>query len=484
MAPGDAIIMDNFFPDLKSVELRGGFTVHGSSVGAVAVESLMTFESGGTNRLLAAAGTAIYNVTNAGTATTLATGLADARWSHVNFNGKLGLVNGADTPRQFNGATVSTLTITSTGLTSSTLIGVTAYRSRTYWWKANSQTFYYSATNALGGAVTAFDLSRVGTLGGAIKAMGAWSQGGGSSRWGEGGQIEQLLVIVMSSGEIVVYQGSDPGDATDFGLVTVYRAGRPLGDRCLTKVAGDMIVMTSDGFVPMSAISRAGQFSGDNAISDKIRKAVTDATFNYASNEGWEAVYYPRGNRVLFNVPLSSTQFQQYVVNTVSGSWARFTGMAARCWAVFQDNLYFGGLGEVLKADTGTTDNGSVINGSVVTSYSQIKGGLTHVRSVRPAVSSTGAISFGIGVSPDFRQITPAATVSLGTVTAPWDEVEDLWELWDEDWDEGTGDLAVSRWFVRASVGYRHAIAFTTASSTGLEWTATDLEFVTGSGRL
>lgn len=477
MAPTDAIIMDNFFPDLKSVRLRGGYASHASAVGSVAVETLMVYEAGSQSKMIAAAGTALYNVTSAGAASSLATGLAnEGRWSYVNFNSRLGMVNGATTPRQFNGTTISTLTISGTGLTSSTLIGVASYRSRTYWWKNNSQDFWYSSVDTLGGVLTKFPLSRVGSFGGNIKAIGNWSQGGGSPTWGQGGQLEQLLTIVMSSGEVIVYQGSNPGDATDFALVGVFKVGRPLGDRCLVKVAGDLILMTVDGFVPMSAISRAGQFSQDSAISDKIRKAITEATGNYASNEGWEAVYYPRGNRVLFNVPLSSTQFQQYVINTVSGSWARFVGQNAYCWTVYNNDLYFGGVGAVYKADTGTADVSAAIDGSVVTSYSQIKGGLAHVKAVRPTLSSTGAISFGIAISPDFRQVTPPSQVALGTSTGTWDEVSDLWDLWDEDWDEGTGDLALAKWFIRGSVGYRHAITLNTSSSSGLEWTATDLE--------
>lgn len=485
MAPTDAILMENFFPDLKSVRLRGGYTAHASSVGSVAVESLMVYEAGTMSKMIAAAGTAIYNVTSAGTASTLISGLAnEGRWSYVNFNGKLGMVNGATTPRQFNGTTISTLTITCTGLTSSTLIGVTSYRSRTYWWKNNSQDFYYSSVDTLGGAVTKFPLSRVGQFGGNIKAIGNWSQGGGSPTWGQGGQLEQLLTIVMSSGDIIVYRGGNPGDATDFALVGVFKVGRPLGDRCLVKVAGDLIVLTADGFVPMSAITRAGQFSSDNAISDKIRKAITEATGSYASNEGWEAVYYPRGNRVLFNVPLSSTISNQYVVNTVSGSWAKFTGMNARCWALFEDNIYFGGTGAVYKADSGTADISTAIDGSVLTSYSQVRGGLTHVKTVRPVLSSAGSLVFGIGVSPDFRQVSPPGQISLGTTTATWDEISDVWDLYDEDWDEGTGDLAISKWFPRGSLGYRHAIALTSSSSSGLEWTATDLEFEAGRGRV
>lgn len=484
MAATDAVVMDNIFPEPKSVRLRKGYVAHGIGLGSVAVQTLIPYASGASEVLLAASDGKIFNVTNAGSGVTLASGYTDDRWSFVNFNGSVGLVNGADTPIKFNGSAISAMTITGAGLTgnTATLVGITSYRSRTYFWQESSQDFWYSSIDTLGGALTRFPLSRVGQFGGAIIAMGNWSQGGQAAEWGQGGSLEQFLVIVMSSGEIVVYRGSDPGDATDWALISVFKVGSPLGSRCLVKVAGDLIVMTVDGFVPMSAIMQAGHFAITSAVTDKIRQAVTDATREYGPNIGWEAVYYPRGNAVLFNIPINTSTYYQYVYSTAARSWCLYTSMNARCWAIFNDDLYFGGVGEVYQADSGSNDDGEQIAGYCLTSYSQVATSLVRTLALRPVVNGSGQITFAIGTAVDYRQATPSASVSFGTSGATWDSVDAFWDDYAVDWDEGGAPLAVAKWLPRTGVGYRLAIAFAAQTTESLEWISTDISFEPGQG--
>ena len=84
----------------------------------------------------------------------------------------MGLVNGTDTPQQFNGTSVSSLTVTGSGLTSTNLIGITVFKNRTFFWEDDSQDFWYSALNTLGGTVNKFPLSRVGDFGGKLISVG------------------------------------------------------------------------------------------------------------------------------------------------------------------------------------------------------------------------------------------------------------------------------------------------------------------------
>ena len=120
MEPTDAIALENFFPTPGDIMLRMGYADHVTIVGAPnQVESLMAYSSpSGTQALYAAAGTAIYNATQAtATASTAVSGLANARWEHTNFTNSSGdsyllCVNGADGLRGFNGTSWSSLTVT------------------------------------------------------------------------------------------------------------------------------------------------------------------------------------------------------------------------------------------------------------------------------------------------------------------------------------------------------------------------------------
>lgn len=63
----------------------------------------------------------------------------------------------------------------------------------------------------------------------------------------------------------------------------------------------------------------------------------------------------------MVNVPAAIGEQQQFAMNAITGSWCRFTGIAANCWAQFNSVSYFGADGVVGKFWTGNSDNGEVI---------------------------------------------------------------------------------------------------------------------------
>ena len=67
MAPADAVVLENFFPTVSSVVLRGGYTSHATGLGGQ-VQSLMSYSGGPTNKLFAAAATTLsfYDVSSSG----------------------------------------------------------------------------------------------------------------------------------------------------------------------------------------------------------------------------------------------------------------------------------------------------------------------------------------------------------------------------------------------------------------------------------
>jgi hypothetical protein len=83
----------------------------------------------------------------------------------------------------------------------------------------------------------------------------------------------------------------------------------------------------------------------EDALSNKIVNLINGDVALYGSNFGWDIKLYPLGNKLIINVPQTSgrhTQYQ-YVMNTITGPGARFTGWNANCFAVMRDVLYFGG---------------------------------------------------------------------------------------------------------------------------------------------
>src|SRR5262245_12958917 len=84
-----AVTLDNMFPQPGYVEVRTGHKTHNRVTGTPAIESVMAYHalSSANDKLLAAGGTAIWDVTTAVSATVSTTvlgGLTNARLNHFN----------------------------------------------------------------------------------------------------------------------------------------------------------------------------------------------------------------------------------------------------------------------------------------------------------------------------------------------------------------------------------------------------------------
>ena len=130
MPEQDAIRLDNFFPGSTDVSLRSGYTDHVTGLPST-IQSLMPYSSGATNKLFAASGSNIYDVTSSGSVgSAVVTSLSNAQFQHVNFTisggGYLFIVNGADAPRHYNGSAWATPTLS--GVTGTTINNVTVFK--------------------------------------------------------------------------------------------------------------------------------------------------------------------------------------------------------------------------------------------------------------------------------------------------------------------------------------------------------------------
>lgn len=460
MPPEDAIILTNWFPDVGYVRLRNGRSSHATGMTG-AVETIAEYHSGANRHLLAAANGNIWNATSAGVASSLASGFSSNRWQWANFNGSIGFVNGSDAPQVYDGSAVTAMTVSGVGLSGSNLIGINAFKSRTYFWEANSQDFWYSATNALGGALVKFPLSRVSQFGGNLTCMATWTMDGGSGP-------DDYAVFIMSSGDVIVYQGSDPGSADDWSLVGIYRIGSPLSIRSAIKVGGDLLIITRDDYVFLSKVLKEGaSYKKSKAVG-----ALQTAVNSYGSNFGWQAMLYPKGSMVVFNVPTNSSRSEQHVLNIKTGAWAKFTGWNTRCFGCFNDSLYFGGTGVIYKADTGTADGDTAISGDALTAWNRfgtprVKQ-MTAVRNLMETDGDTVGTSTQVGADFNEPNTTYTTTTSV-TAGTQWDDAD-----WDtSDWPN---EFSVSNeWKSVAAIG--HIFSQRVKVSTGTQsvrWNSSD----------
>jgi len=479
MDPLDAVRLENWFPRATDVLLRQGYTLWSTGLPGQ-VESLMPYNNATTSTLFAASSTGFYNVTAQGAVgAAVQTGLTNARWQSCNITTAGGsymqCVNGADNLRLWDGTNWTTITGVSanpiTGIATNLLVNINLHKSRLWYTQINTLKMWYLPTNAITGAAVAFDLSSIARSGGYLMGMWTWTIDAGYG-------VDDLAVFITSEGEVIVYRGTDPSSSTTWALVGIFAMGRPLGRRCAMKFAGDLLILTQDGIVPLSGALQSSRTNPKVALSDKIQQAFSDSATLYGDTFGWSLVYHASENALVANVPVAVGSQQQYVMNTITKAWAKFTGWNANCWELLGNDVYFGGSTFVAKAFSGYADGSTNITGYAQQAYNYFgqRGVNKRYTLARPIIQATSAPAIQMNVAVDFNDTQPTSNISLATSSSgTWDTAT---------WDSGLwgGGLNVYRyWQGITGVGFcasPYLIGVTNGNE--IHWQSTDVNMELG----
>lgn len=475
----DAPVMTNWFPNPTNVILRLGETRHATGITGQ-VQSLLVYNGASSSKMFAVnAGGSFYDVTSAGAVgAAVVSGMSNGKFQYTNIQTSGGSfmlsVNGANKMRYYDGTTWSADggTYTVTGVDTSTCDNIALHKNRVWLVKKNTLDVYYLPTSAIQGAAAAFPLGGVAQLGGYIVAIGTWTIDAGYG-------VDDLWVAVTSQGEVIVYKGTDPSNASTWALVGVWQLGTPVGKRCLMKYAGDLLLICQDGVVPLSGALQSSRTNPRVALTDKIQFAVSTAVSNYGSNFGWQLLYFPKENQLYLNVPVSDGSSQeQYVMNTITRNWTQFTGWAANCWALLNDTPYFGGNGYVSKAWSGYSDNNTNINAFCVQAFSDFKTPNQQKRftMMRPILYTSGSPTVAAEVNVDFDLTDTTSALSFtATNYASWDSATFDSSVW------GTDLSLQMNWQGCTGIGYWAAPALKVAAKgIQVQWNSTTLVYERG----
>jgi hypothetical protein len=413
MPAGDAVILDNWIPRAGYVELRRG-SVLTSDNAPGPVESLFAWR-GSTEELYGVSDGDVYEVGpgSAGFTASVYT-VTSNRVQTTNFANDAGsftiCVNGEDVPFRYNGTDWDDLTITGSSgpitLTPSDLIDVMSHKERLFFIEKDTLRVWYLAINAIQGTAGLLDLGGVFNMGGKLICQGTWSHDGGLGP-------DDYAVFMTDQGELAVYQGTDPGDPLNWGLVGVFAIGNPLGRRSMFKFGSDLQVLTTQGVFSLAqALSLDRAQANKVAITAKIQNAFFTASESYGTNFGWQGLTYPRGSLAIYNVPITElTESHQYVQNLQTGAWCRFKSLNAFCWATLDDDIYFGGVSAVYQWDVGVTDDGVDLLADLKTAFNYFgdRGSLKRFTMLRPTLNATADVRPAIEMLTDFQERAPTA---------------------------------------------------------------------------
>jgi hypothetical protein len=355
-----------------------------------------------------------------------------------------------------------------TGIDSSTFINVNLFKNRLYFTQKDSLKCWYLDVDAIGGAATALEFGGITRNAGYLQAMGTWTLDAGQG-------ADDYAVFITNMGETLVYNGTDPDTVDTWALKGVWQLGQTFNRRCFFKWSGDLLLLTQDGLVPLSSALQSSRLDPRINLTDKIYYAVSQAATQFYSNFGWQINYFASENMLILSIP-TNEGMEQYVMHTITKSWARFTGIEAYCWEASSDaDMHFGGDGYVGIFYQANSDAGSNIQAAAQQAYSYFDspGQLKRFTMVRPTFQTNNGIpTLSCGISTDFDTQTAFGTLSF----SPSIIAGGVWDI--SVWDDAiwsAGDVTTKIWQGVSGLGFCGSINLAVAcQGIDLKWAATD----------
>lgn len=476
MPATDALVMDNLFPGVNTVQLRLGSATRSTGF-ANNVHCLMPYNGLTTQKLFAACSDGIYDATTPGVVGAAATACTNGNYvscmTATPGGTFLVAVNGADNLKLFDGTTWNTITGVSTpaitGVNTNTFKHVSVFKHRLWLVPQNSLTLYYLDVDSIGGIAHPFPMNSLFKHGGYLVATGDWTLDSGNGS-------DDYFAVCTSEGELALYQGTDPSSATTWALIGVYDVGKPIGNRPFIDYGGDLLYLCNNGLLPLSRLTQSVIIDRSQQTSFKIDGAFLDATSQFSGNYGWQPIIYKEANFLLVNIPVQNdTVSYQYVMNTITKSWCRFLGWNASCFATVSGKLYFGAGKTICQAWTGTSDSGLPINAVCAQAYNPLGGGgQKHVQMARANFGVSAAAIVTMAFDADYKAFQGSTNILYNSLVtaAVWDT-----SLWNQSiWDPGLQPVEPKWSAVPSDLGYKHSLRIQiTTSTAAFQWNSVNV---------
>ena len=349
MPPGDSILSWNLIGGEYGLRSRLGWREWVTGLDGQ-VRSILPFtgstKDGALNRLFACTETGIWDV-SASTLTptkvfTFASTGPDAGWGSscvfVNAAGNHFLCYWDDA-NGYHVYSESGATWTAGGLPANPVTGVDPtklafgmpWKNRLWMVERDTGRGWYTDVGAVTGAVTSFNFGARFQHGGDLRCLASFTRDGGSG-------ADDGLVVVSGGGDVLFYQGTDPGLFGAFELRGVWYVGAvPSGRRLTTDNGGDVLLMTSTGVQSVDKMLAGGAAYTAQYETAKIANLFNQLQASTANLRGWAMRLHPLDSCLMVLVPVAAGQAtQQLVMSLSTKGWHRYRdlpiGVCAEPW--------------------------------------------------------------------------------------------------------------------------------------------------------
>ncbi len=230
---------------------------------------------------------------------------------------------------------------------------VVVHKLRIWFCLRNSTTAYYFPITSGSGAAIAFNFGGKFKHGGTLIGLYNWSVDGGNG-------INDYLVAISSSGDVLPYTGSDP-TADDWSIVGTYFIGvMAKGNKCASQYGGNTTLLSAFGITQMSDLLQGVDPRGneDDSIGARISPAIRRDMQLYRDFDGWDIKFLQKNGILIVTTPVRDDgTYIQYVYNHSIRAWGLWRGLPILSIDSWNDEIYFGSIDSKVYSMDADKDN-------------------------------------------------------------------------------------------------------------------------------
>lgn len=298
------------------------------------------------------------------------------------------IADGNGSPVLYNGQTFSDgVFTTETSLKVEQFDGVIGHQDRIFFWKTGDDLdFYYGENSAITGELVRFPLGRLGNITGAIMCLKSLTVDAGHG-------MNDTLAIFTTTGQIVAYEGANPGDSDDWRQLTRMKVAPPVSKRAFVEVGSDVWMLTAQGIVSLQSTLSSSALALVNTVSSPIQEKLVD---QIAEGGEWSMHLTADATAIIINRVFDGVASQS-IYRTDTKSWFE-ADYPARDWHNLGLTTYF----TTLDGEQGTLGAGSdeAITARWVSSWFRLQksGGITYLK---PTIIAKGPLEVKVVLLSD-----------------------------------------------------------------------------------
>lgn len=353
------------------------------------------------------------------------------------------------------------------------LVHVVEFKQRLWFTERDSASAWYLPAGQLYGSATEFNFGTHFSQGGYLVGLYTWSYDGGSG-------MDDALVAVSSSGDIVIYQGVDPASSSSFNKRGTWSlAPPPAGREVAAAVGGDLWILSGTGLMPLSRLVVGADTKQAETV--KIGNLFNRLMLTRKERRGWSMRLHPEDNALVLLYPDYSTEANRQLVQALGAPgrpWFRYRGVPMHCAAVWEGRLHFGTQDGRVCVSRDDVDNVSLsdsnsygpIEWQLLTAFQKSGGRTMQVHLMRPLFSvDGGAPDYSIEARYGFDLSGASAPDAAAAQPGSWDNA-----IWDTDvWG---GDASPHASVRGGSAGLGHSVAIALRGSSVARTTLVEID--------